>query len=122
MDRLVCKAELDTCVPYFEHPEKVKIVNADAFEYAERVMPKEGFDLAFVDTWRDAGDGVPMYKRMKSLEHLSPKTEFLYWIENFLKSNIRSEYISNIFDKDINDLDYEEITSFLKKPFNVNKR
>ena len=106
----------ENILPYFEHPEKVKIVNADAFEYAERVMPKEGFDLAFVDTWRDAGDGVPMYKRMKSLEHLSPKTEFLYWIENFLKSNIRSEYISSLLEKNINDLNYKEITDFLENP------
>ncbi len=118
----VIKIFKENILPFFEHPEKVRIVNADAFEYAEKAMPKEGFDLAFVDTWRDAGDGVPMYKRMKALEHLSPKTEFLYWIENFLKSNIRSEYISSIFDKDINDLDYKEITAFLKSPFNVNKR
>ena len=84
-------------------------------------MPSERFDLAFVDTWRDAGDGAPMYKRMKSLEHLSPKTEFLYWIENFLKSNIRSEYISGLLDKDINELDYKKIVDFLENPiFKVN--
>ena len=106
----------ENILPYFEHPEKVRIINADAFEYAERVMPSEGFDLAFVDTWRDAGDGAPMYKRMKALEHLSPKTEFLYWIENFLKSNIRSEYISGLLDKDITELDYQKITNFLENP------
>lgn len=106
----------ESILPYFEHPEKVRIVNADAFEYAEKAMSKENFDLAFVDTWRDAGDGVPMYKRMKSLEHLSPDTEFLYWIENFLKSNIRSEYISGLLGKDINELDYKRITDFLENP------
>ena len=112
----VIKIFKENILPYFEHPEKVRIVNADAFEYAERVMPDEGFDLAFVDTWRDAGDGVPMYKRMKSLEHLSQKTEFLYWIEGFLKSNIRSEYISGLIDKDIESLDYDKILAFLEKP------
>ena len=112
----VIKIFKENILPFFEHPEKVKIVNADAFEYAEKVMPKEGFDLAFVDTWRDAGDGVPMYKRMKALEHLSPDTEFLYWIENFLKSNIRSEYISSLLEKNINDLNYKEITDFLENP------
>ena len=70
-------------LPQFSHPEKVHIVNADAFEYAEKEMPKERFDLAFVDTWRDASDGAPMYERMKRLEHLSPDTEFIYWIENY---------------------------------------
>lgn len=95
-------------LPQFSHPEKVRIVNADAFEYAERDMPSENYDLAFVDTWRDASDGAPMYKRMKSLEHLSPRTKFLYWIENFLVSRLRAirfseieeEYISGKLDTD----------------------
>lgn len=112
----VIKLFRENILPFFEYPEKVKIANADAFEYAEEVMPKEGFDVAFVDTWRDAGDGVPMYKKMKALEHLSENTEFLYWIENFLKSNIRSEYISSLLDKDLSTLDYGKIIEFLKKP------
>ncbi len=78
-------------LPQFPNSHKVRIVNADAFEYAERVMPSEGYDLAFVDTWRDASDGTPMYIRMKALEHLSPNTRFMYWIENFLISRRRAE-------------------------------
>lgn len=77
-------------LPSFPHKEKVKIVNADAFEYAEKVMPTEKFDYAFVDTWRDASDGLPMYEKMKKLEHLSPATEFDYWIENFIISRKRA--------------------------------
>ncbi len=77
-------------LPRFEHREKVRVVKADAFEYARDVMPSEGYDYAFVDTWRDASDGLPMYERMKELEHLSPKTEFSYWIENFILSRRRS--------------------------------
>lgn len=78
-------------LPQFPHREKVRIVEADAFEYAERVMPSEHFDLAFVDTWRDASDGTPMYRRMKKLEKLNTGTRFLYWIENFLISRARAE-------------------------------
>ena len=59
-------------------------------------MPREGFDLAFVDTWRDASDGAPMYERMKRLEHLSPDTKFLYWIENFLISRCRADKYGEI--------------------------
>jgi len=77
-------------LPQMECRDKIRIVEADAFEYAERVMPDEQFDYAFVDTWRDASDGVPMYERMKKLEHLSKNTEFDYWIEGFLRSRIRS--------------------------------
>lgn len=77
-------------LPQFPKKGKVRIICADAFEYAEREMPRENFDFAFVDTWRDASDGEPMYRRMKALEHLSPNTKFEYWIENFLISRIRA--------------------------------
>lgn len=77
-------------LPGFTHPEKVRIINADAFEYAEHEMPRERYNYAFVDTWRDASDGLPMYERMKALEHLSPDTEFSYWIEGFIKSRQRA--------------------------------
>ena len=77
-------------LPQFSHPEKVIIVNSDAFEYAESVAPRMNFDLAFVDTWRDASDGLPMYERMKALEQLSPDTRFMYWIENHIISRRRA--------------------------------
>ena len=77
-------------LPRFPHREKVKIVNADAFEYAKKVMPTEKFNYAFVDTWRDASDGLPMYEKMKELEPLSPDTEFDYWIESFIISRRRA--------------------------------
>ncbi len=86
-------------LPQFSHPEKIKIVLADAFDYAEQVMPGESYDFAFVDTWRDASDGAPMYERMKSLEHLSKNTEFSYWIENFLISRRRALCFGELCDK-----------------------
>ena len=105
-------------LPQFSHPEKVRIVNADAFEYAERTMPAEHFDVAFVDTWRDASDGAPMYERMKALEHLSPDTEFLYWIENFLISRLRALRYAEIMDAlDAGeDMTYAEIEKRLNDP------
>ena len=84
-------------LPRFENKEKVKIVNADAFEYAEKVMSCEKFDYAFVDTWRDASDGAPMYQRMKKLEHLSKNTKFSYWIERFLISRLRAERFEELW-------------------------
>lgn len=103
-------------LPYFPYPEKIKIVNSDAFRYAEYEMPKENFDFAFVDTWRDASDGAPMYKRMKALEHLSPKTEFAYWIENFLISRLRAEKYVEIRQKlDTGaDISYDEVIKELE--------
>ena len=68
-------------LPKFEHKEKIRIINDDAFEYARLKMPKENYTYAFVDTWRDASDGLPMYEKMKELEPLSKNTRFDYWIE-----------------------------------------
>ena len=86
-------------LPQFPNRDKIEIIEADAFEYAKADMPKREFDVAFVDTWRDASDGAPMYRRMKPLESLSPKTEFHYWIENFLISRLRAIKFAKILDK-----------------------
>ena len=53
-----------------------------------------------------------MYKRMKGLEHLSPGTEFSYWIENFLISRLRAEKYSELADKTIS---YEDFIEGIKK-------
>lgn len=86
-------------LPQIPFSDKISIVNADAFEYARNIMPKENFDLAFVDIWRDGGDGSEAYKKMKPLESLSPSTEFLYWIEGFIKSRIRAEKFEALFER-----------------------
>ena len=85
-------------LPKMPRADKINIVNADAFEYAEHIMPEIGFDVAFVDTWRDASDGAPMYERMKTLEKYSPNTKFLYWIENFLISRLRALKYADIME------------------------
>ena len=106
-------------LPQMPNKHKIKIVNADAFEYAEKIMPKEKFDIAFVDTWRDASDGAPMYSKMKPLEYLSADTKFVYWIEGFLRSRLRAEEFSKIYTlieekSDKAPAKYEEIEKFLK--------
>lgn len=109
-------------LPQFSHPEKVRIVNVDAFEYAENIMPAECFDVAFVDTWRDASDGAPMYEKMKKLECLSPDTEFIYWIENFLISRLRAERFVEIENRlsDGEDISYAQIVDSLQAERLVN--
>jgi hypothetical protein len=72
-------------LPNFVNKEKIEIVRADAFEFAEREAPKRNFDYIFADIWHDPSDGVDCYKRFKSLEHLCPNTKFGYWIEKTLK-------------------------------------
>ena len=85
-------------LPQFDHPEKVRIVQADAFEYAAKQMPAERFNYAFADTWRDVSDGLPMYLRMKKLERLNPATEFSYWVEESLLSGYRWQMFDTVID------------------------
>lgn len=86
-------------LPQFPNKDKVRIICSDAFEYAEFEMPKEKYDVAFVDTWRDASDGAPMYKRMKPLEKLNTGTEFIYWIESFLISRLRAIKFEELYSR-----------------------
>ncbi|MBE6700552.1 MAG: hypothetical protein E7582_01495 [Ruminococcaceae bacterium] len=72
-------------LPQFPNKEKVKVVCADAFEYAKEVAPKENFDYIYADTWHDPSDGVEMFEKFKALEHLCPNTRFEYWIEKTMK-------------------------------------
>ncbi len=101
-------------LPQFRRADKVRIINADAFEYAEVEMPRVAYDFAFVDTWRDASDGAPMYKRMKALEPLNPKTEFSYWIESFLISRLRAEKFSELSENADTAISYEDFTGRIK--------
>ena len=99
-------------LPQMPNAHKIKIVNSDAFEYAQKVMPGENFDLAFVDTWRDASDGAPMYERMRTLEKYSENTKFMYWIENFLISRLRALKFEELCENQPES--YEEFINLLK--------
>lgn len=99
-------------LPQMPNGHKIKIVNCDAFEYAEKVMPDENFDIAFVDTWRDASDGAPMYEKMRRLEKHSKNTKFMYWIENFLISRLRALKFGELCKSEPRS--YEEFINSLK--------
>ena len=82
-------------LPQFPHADKVKVIEADAYAYAEQ-MGVEHFDCAYVDIWHDVLDGVEMYLRMKRLEKHSPGTEFLYWIEPSMLAWLRGMALMEI--------------------------
>ncbi len=84
-DESVIKLFKELLLPNFVNKEKIEIIKADAFEFAEKEAPNRNFDYIFADIWHDPSDGVECYKRFKSLEHLCPNTKFDYWIEKTLK-------------------------------------
>lgn len=82
-------------LPQFPHREKIRIVQQDAFLFAESMR---GFDTAYVDIWHDVSDGAEMYLRMKKLEKHSPETCFLYWIEPSILAFLRSLMLFDFLD------------------------
>ncbi|MBO4265481.1 MAG: hypothetical protein J5922_05325 [Clostridia bacterium] len=86
-------------LPQFEpkRRKKIKIINADAFEYAKNEMARENYDTAFFDTWRDPSDGYGMYLRAKKIEKDIPHTEWYYWIEEYLISILRKKAYDEIW-------------------------
>lgn len=76
-------------LPQFPQRKKVKILCADAFEFAQRTLPDMAADFVFVDLWHDVSDGAAMYLRMKRLEARCPGKEFVYWIEPSMLAFLR---------------------------------
>ena len=75
-------------LPQFPHADKLRIIQADAFEYAENQMGKEQFDYVFTDLWHDILEGIPLYKKMKTYENLSPNVNFSYRAEKSIQCYI----------------------------------
>lgn len=75
----------ESILPQFLCREKIRVIEADAFDYAQNHAPAERYDFIFTDLWHDAGDGLPLYRRMKELEPLSPHARHMYWIEPTLR-------------------------------------
>lgn len=76
-------------LPQFGHPEKVKIISSDAFEYIDTVMTPGMYDYVLADLWHDVTDGMDLYLKFKKREHRFPGTAFDYWAEDSLLSSVR---------------------------------
>ncbi len=105
-------------LPHFPHPQKIQIIQQDAFEFIrENTLDNSldtPFDFVFVDIWHDVSDGAELYVKMKPLEkildnrfnafqyrlttkpHDSGKSaRWMYWIEPEILSYLRWR----LFDK-----------------------
>lgn len=71
-------------LPQFPHPEKVHLVQKDAFAFAREDM-EGNFDFVFADIWHDAGDGREPYLRMKEYETRFPDIRFSFWLEDTIR-------------------------------------
>ena len=85
LDGDVIRLFSENILPQMSCRDKIRIINSDAFEYADRFFRQEKFDFVFTDIWHDPSDGVGLYLKMKEKEKLSPQSEYAYWIEDTLK-------------------------------------
>lgn len=84
-DENVIKLFSDFILPQFSCKDKIRIIQADAFEYAEQNYRKRLYDFVFTDIWHDPSDGVELYLKMKDYEKLCKECRYEYWIEDTIK-------------------------------------
>lgn len=83
-ERAIIELFRETLLPQFPHGEKIRVVQADAFEYA-CALPEGAFDFAFTDLWHDVSDGLPMQRAMRALLERVPGLDAAYWIEDTMR-------------------------------------
>ena len=67
-------------LPQFPHGDKIKIVQADAFDFVESLTDGE-YDYCFADLWKGVGDCVT-YLRMKIAMNGFARMKKSFWIED----------------------------------------
>ncbi len=68
-------------LPQFSHKIKIKIVEADAFDFLAKTKNGE-FDFCYADIWEGWHDGAEAYEKILPHEKRLTNTEFRYWIKN----------------------------------------
>lgn len=68
-------------LPQFPFPEKIEIVEADAFDFLEET--EDGaYDFGYADFWEGTEDGTFLYLEFLQKAKRFSRTEFSYWIES----------------------------------------
>lgn len=67
-------------LPHFPHKEKIRIIQADAFQYIEQQKDGE-YDIAFANFWDGFYDGLALYMDFVPRCEKFTKTDFDFWIE-----------------------------------------
>lgn len=79
-------------IPQFSKKQqaKIKIINADGFEYLKNPDQKinNNFNFAYIDTWPDNVVGLKEYKSYVKYEDKYSNIEFTYWLENSLLDSV----------------------------------
>ena len=78
-------------LPHFPNADKIEIVQADAYDYVEKLHSGE-YDMCFADIYEGAGDGAEAYARLRELSRNVRGTQFSYWIEKEIRWYLTEVY------------------------------
>ena len=78
-------------LPQIPCKDKIRVIQADAFDYLEHQMSSCPPDFVFMDIWHDIADGMSLYVRARLYESRFPHTCFMYWIERSLRCALVDE-------------------------------
>ena len=56
----------ENILPQFKYPEKIEIIQEDAFKYLEKLNGDE-YDYCFCDIWKDCLEAIPLYLKLKKI-------------------------------------------------------
>lgn len=86
-------------LPQFPYPEKIEIVEGDAYEFLKRQNDGD-YDFGYADFWAGILDGPELYLRFLPLTARFQKTVFDYWIEScFIDSYFRPAAMAVLMEK-----------------------
>lgn len=98
-DKVVISIFKRYLLPQFENKNKIKIIEADAFDYMKVATD---FDYAFIDLWHDPLDGIELFIKSKQLE--KENKECAYWLESSMYLLLRRCFIS-LLEEQLDSLD-----------------
>lgn len=83
-DRDVLALFREYLLPQFPHADKIRLLCCDAFGPWAEQLPGGSYDFAYFDLWHDAGDGLPLYMRLRQMPTPLSLPLQRYWIEEDL--------------------------------------
>ena len=99
-------------LPQFEHPEKIKVVNSDAFEYLEQLEDGK-FQYCFCDIWQNPSDGLEDYLHTKKIGNRFTETTFAYWIEESFLGSLQTG-MTKVLQVEWLDAEDDDLMGFLE--------
>lgn len=81
LDPRVIRLFREHILPQFPHPEKIHIIEGDAFAFLQ-TQEDGAYDYGYADFWAGTEDGFLLYLQFLPLAERFQKTRFGYWIES----------------------------------------